>query len=110
MTVGLDGAYVGAAYKEGFFEVIAGGSVVAFRRREEDSVPPPKCFGLVQSYDSKTRRRLWELMKSRRMEENQEVVFLSDGARTSGRSASICIRTVNMFEVRGFDFGQISHG
>lgn len=79
MTVGLDGGYVRAAHKEGFFEVIAGRSVVAFRRREEDAVSPPKCFGFVQTYDSKPRRRLWELMKSQGMQENQQVVFLSDG-------------------------------
>jgi hypothetical protein len=53
MTVGLDSGYVRAAHKEGFFEVIAGRSVVAFRRREEDGVPPPKCFGFVQTYDQK---------------------------------------------------------
>ncbi len=79
MTVGLDGGYVRAAHKEGFFEVIAGRSVVAFRRREEDAVPPRKCFGFVQTYDSKPHRRLWELMKSQGMQENQQVVFLSDG-------------------------------
>jgi hypothetical protein len=79
MTVGLDGGYVRAAHKEGFFEVIAGRSVVAFRRAEEEAVPPPKCFGFVQTYDQKPRRRLWELMKSQGMQENQQVVFLSDG-------------------------------
>jgi hypothetical protein len=79
MTVGLDGGYVRAAHKEGFFEVIAGRSVVAFRRSEEDVVPPPKCFGFVQTYDPKPRRRLWEVMKSQGMQENQQVVFLSDG-------------------------------
>jgi len=79
MMVGLDGGYVRAAHKEGCFEVIAGRSVVAFRRREEDAAPPPKCFGFVQTYDPKPRRRLWELMKSQGMQENQQVVFLSDG-------------------------------
>jgi hypothetical protein len=79
MTVGIDGGYVRAAHKEGCFEVIAGRSVVAFRRREEDVVPPPKCFGFVQTYDPKPRRRLWELMKSQGMQENQQVMFLSDG-------------------------------
>ena len=79
MTVGIDGGYVRAAHKEGCFEVIAGRSVVAFRRREEDAGPPPKCFGFVQTYDPKPRRRLWELMKSQGMQENQQVVFLSDG-------------------------------
>jgi hypothetical protein len=61
--------------------VIAGRSIVAFRRKEkeEDAVPPPKCFAFVQTYDQKPRRLLWELMKSQGMQENQQVVFLSDG-------------------------------
>jgi hypothetical protein len=79
MTVGIDGGYVRAAHKEGCFEVIAGRSVVAFRRAEEDTVPRSKCFGFVQTYDQKPRRRLWELMKSQGMTENQPVVFMSDG-------------------------------
>ena len=79
MTVGLDGGYVRAAHKEGFFEVIAGRSVVAFPRKEEDAVPPPKCFAFVQTYDDKPRRRIWEVMKPQGMQANQQVVFLSDG-------------------------------
>ena len=79
MTVGIDGGYVRAAHKQGCFEVIAGRSVVAFRRSEADPVPPPKCFGFVQTYDQKPRLRLWELMKSQGMQENQQVVFMSDG-------------------------------
>jgi hypothetical protein len=38
-----------------------------------------KCFGFVQTYDKKPRRRLWELMKSQGMQENQQVIFMSDG-------------------------------
>lgn len=79
MTVGIDGGYVRAAHKEGCFEVIAGRSVVAFRRAEGQEVPPAKCFGFVQTFDQKPRRRLWELMKSQGMQENQQVVFMSDG-------------------------------
>lgn len=79
MTVGLDGGYVRAAHKQGCFEVIAGRSVVAFRRKEEDAVPPPKCFGFLQTYDAKPRQRVWEVMKSQGMQEHQPVVFLSDG-------------------------------
>jgi hypothetical protein len=79
MTVGIDGGYVRAAHKKGWFEVIAGRSVVAFRRAEEDEVPPAKCFGFVQTYDQKPRRRLWGVMKSQGMQENQQVVFMSDG-------------------------------
>jgi hypothetical protein len=79
MTVGIDGGYVRAAHKKGWFEVIAGRSVVAFRRAEQDEVPPAKCFGFVQTYDQKPRRRVWEVMKSQGMQENQQVVFMSDG-------------------------------
>ena len=79
MTVGIDGGYVRAAHKQGNFEVIAGKSVVAFQREEGDLVPPPKCFGFVQTYDQKPRQRVWEVMKSQGMQENQQVVFLSDG-------------------------------
>jgi hypothetical protein len=53
--------------------VIAGRSVVAFRRAEGEEVPPAKCLGLVQTYDQKPRRRLWEVMKSQGRQENQRV-------------------------------------
>jgi hypothetical protein len=79
MTVGIDGGYVRTTHKQGNFEVIAGRSVVAFRRAEGDSIPPPKCFGFVQTYDQKPRQRVWEVMKSQGMQENQQVVFMSDG-------------------------------
>ncbi len=79
ITVGIDGGYVRAAHKQGWFEVIAGKSVVAFRREEDGEVPSAKCFGFVQTYDIKPRRRLWELLKSQGVQENQQVVFMSDG-------------------------------
>ena len=79
ITVGIDGGYVRAAHKQGCFEVIAGKSVVAFRREDETETPSAKCFGFVQTYDEKPRRRLWELLKSQGMQENQQVVFMSDG-------------------------------
>jgi hypothetical protein len=41
-------ATCGLLTREGWFEVIAGRSVVAFRRSEEDPVPPAKCFGFVK--------------------------------------------------------------
>jgi hypothetical protein len=53
--------------------------VVAFRRAADDEVPESKCFGYVQTYDQKPRRRLWALMKSQGLQDNQQVVFLSDG-------------------------------
>jgi hypothetical protein len=76
--VGIDGGYVRAAHKEGFFEVIAGRSVVAFRRAADDEVLESKCFGYVQTYDEKPRRRLYERMKSQGLQDHQQVVFLSD--------------------------------
>jgi len=51
-SVGIDGGFVRAAHKEGWFEVIAGKSVVAFRREQNDETPSTKCFGFVQTYTS----------------------------------------------------------
>jgi hypothetical protein len=34
----------------------------------------------VQSYDTKPKRRLFELLKSQGLQANQQVTFLSDGA------------------------------
>jgi len=82
MTVGIDGGFVRARHKAGFFEVIAGKSIVAFRRNEEQDIPSAKRFGFVQTYDTKPRRRLWELLKSQGTQENQAVLFLSDGGDT----------------------------
>ena len=90
ITVGIDGGYVRAAHKEGFFEVIAGRSVVAFRREANDEVPESKCFGYVQTYDEKPRRRLWELMKSQGLQDHQQVVFMSDGGEECDEFRSTC--------------------
>ena len=68
-----------AAHKAGFFEVIAGRSVVAFRRVAEDEVAEAKCFGYVQTYDQRPRRRLWDLLKPQGLQDHQQVVFMSDG-------------------------------
>ena len=39
----------------------------------------PSTFSNEQAYDEKPRRRLWEVMRSQGMQENQQVVFMSDG-------------------------------
>lgn len=62
MTVGIDGGFVRDRRKAGFFEVIAGKSIVAFRRDEEQDIPSAKRLDFVQTYDTKPRRRLWELL------------------------------------------------
>lgn len=41
-----------------------------------------KCFGFVQGYDHKAKRRLFELLKSQGMQMIQQVTFLSDGGET----------------------------
>jgi hypothetical protein len=60
LTVGIDGGYVHSCEQttrhEGWFEVIVGKSVPA-----EGAA---KCFGFVQSYDAKPKRRLFELLQS----------------------------------------------
>ena len=47
MTVGIDGGMVRARHKAGFFEVIAGKSIVAFQCNEAQDVPSAKRFGFV---------------------------------------------------------------
>jgi len=75
LTVGIDGGYVhardGDNRKAGWCEVIVGKSIPT------DGVA--KCFGLVTSYDTKPRRRLFETLKGQGLQMNQTVTFLSDG-------------------------------
>ncbi len=76
LIVGLDGGFIHAKDQksrgEGWFEVIAGKSMP-----EQGAA---KCFAYVQTYDTKPKRRLFELMKSQGLQANQQVTFLSDGA------------------------------
>ena len=75
LTVGLDGGYVHSAAqrsrRDGWFEVIAGKAVPAQGRAS--------CFGYVQTYDTKPKRRLVEVLKAQGMAANQQVTFLTDG-------------------------------
>ena len=41
-----------------------------------------KCFGFVNCYDMKPKRRLFEVVKSQGMQMNQQITFLSDGGDT----------------------------
>jgi len=48
--------------------VIAGKSILAFRREPEEKPElSGRCFAFVQTYDEKPRQRLWEVMKSQGM-------------------------------------------
>jgi hypothetical protein len=79
LIVGIDGGYVHAkdqrSRAEGWFEVIVGKSM---SQDGESS----KCFGFVSRYDSKPKRRLFEMLNSQGMQMNQAVTFLSDGGDT----------------------------
>src|SRR5664279_2794118 len=74
-TVGLDGGYVHSCTqrtrRDGWFEVIAGKAMPADGRSS--------CFGYVQTYDSKPKRRLFDVLASQGMQANQQVTFLTDG-------------------------------
>ena len=80
LTVGVDGGYVrgreGKDRRFGNFEVIVGKSMPA------PGQGPNKRFGYVSCYDTKPKRRLFDLLKSQGMQFNQQVTFLSDGGDT----------------------------
>ncbi|MBV9688904.1 MAG: ISKra4 family transposase [Ktedonobacteraceae bacterium] len=78
LTVSLDGGYVHGRSKDrrkdGSFEVIVGKSTTG-----EGNMTS---FGLVFGYDTKPRRRLFEVLQSQGMQMNQAVTFLTDGGDT----------------------------
>jgi hypothetical protein len=89
LSVGLDGGIVRArrgtrgAKTGNLFEVIAGKSILSFRRDEPEDMPPSsKCFALVRSFDTKPKRRLFDLLQSQGMQANQQLTFFSDGGDT----------------------------
>jgi hypothetical protein len=64
LTVGIDGGYVRDWHeKKSHFEVIVGKSILAFRRADEADSPSSKCFGFVQTLDTKPKRRLFEVLQ-----------------------------------------------
>jgi hypothetical protein len=68
--------------KKQHFEVIVGKSILAFKREEEEDSPSGKCFGFVQTLDTKPKRRLFEPLKYQGHQLNQQIMFLSDGGDT----------------------------
>jgi hypothetical protein len=75
LVVGLDGGYVHSSAqtsrRDGWFEVIAG------KVMPHDG--PATCFGYVQTYDTKPKRRLFEVLTFRGMQANQQITFFTDG-------------------------------
>jgi hypothetical protein len=83
LTVGIDGGYVRAQPKSGWFEGIAGKSLLAFTQGEESEAPvSSKCFAFVPTSDQKPKRRLFEVRQSQGHQLNQQITFLSDGGDT----------------------------
>ena len=78
LVVSLDGGYVHARTKEsrkdGSFEVIVGKSVTGDGATTR--------FGLVSGYDTKPRRRLFEVLQTQGLQMNQAITFLTDGGDT----------------------------
>jgi hypothetical protein len=90
-TVGIDGGYVRAQPTPGWFEVIAGKSLLAFKRGEESEEPVSgKCFAFVQTYDQKPKRRLFEVLQSQGHQLNQQIRWRRHGARAPTLSEPAC--------------------
>jgi hypothetical protein len=62
LTVGIDGGFLRAPHKEGHFEVIAGKSMLSFRRHEDGDQGESggKCFAFVQTFDQKPKLSVLE--------------------------------------------------
>jgi hypothetical protein len=91
LIVSLDGGYVHARSlenrKDGSFEVIVGKSITG------DGTTTS--FGLVYGYDTKPRRRLFEIFRAQGLQMNQAITFLTDGGDTvrdltEGHSPQAC--------------------
>lgn len=78
ITVSLDGGYVhareGDNRKAGWFEVIVGKSL----QEGHES----KRFGYVTNYETKPKRKLYEILQSQGLQMNQDITFLTDGGDT----------------------------
>jgi hypothetical protein len=64
------------------FEVIVGKSILSFAEGAEDRTPSLKRFGFVQTLDTQSKRRLYEVLQSQDLQMNQAITFLSDGDDT----------------------------
>ena len=81
-TVGLDGGYV-RGRNGSCFEVIAGKSMLSFRRDAPEEKPSSKCFAFVQTYDEKPKRRLFEVLKLKASSRTSRSHFFPTGEKIS---------------------------
>ena len=93
LTVGIDGGYVRGRHKQGHFEVIAGKSILAFKRDEEEKQElSGRCFAWVQTYDEKPKRRLFESLnysRARACSPTKSSISSPTAARTCATCNSI---------------------
>ena len=93
LTIGVDGGYVRSTVKGKWFEVVAGRSILSFKRGDdsrkanptdetEATEPASKCFAFVHTFDEKSKRRVYDVLSSQGLQNNQQVTFLSDGGET----------------------------
>jgi len=91
LTVGIDGGYVHARDGEnrtaGWFEVIVGKSI--------PTDGTAKCFGLVTSYDTKPRRRLFETLKGQGLQNCRPSPSSPMAARMCAISNSISVHKLS---------------
>jgi len=64
--------------KQHNFEVIVARSTLAFTRDEDEETPSSKRFARAD-VDTKSKRRLYEVLQSQGFQLNQQITFLSDG-------------------------------
>src|SRR5439155_25415020 len=64
------------------FEVIVGKSTLSFGEDEDAQSPSHKRLGFVQTLDTQSKRRLYEMLQSQGLQMNQAITFLSDGDDT----------------------------
>ena len=78
--MGIDGGYVRNWFdKKHKFEVIVGKSILSFEEDEEGRTPSRKRFGFVQTLDTKSKRRLYEVWQSQDIQMNQDITFVAIG-------------------------------
>ena len=89
-TVGIDGGYVRNWFdKKHNFEVIVGKSVLSVSADQEAKFPSTKRLGFVQTLDTQSKRRLYEVLQSQGLQMNHAITFLSDGDDTLQRSGAV---------------------
>jgi hypothetical protein len=78
---GIDGGYVRHGMdKKHTFEVIVGKRLRRFEKREaENKTPSVKRFGWVQTLETQSKGRLYEVVRAQDVQLNQAITLLADG-------------------------------